>query len=672
MENHEHSKMSHEKIINSSFKTPQPSNHHLMIKDITKRFWISLILTIPVIVLSPVMGMTFSFQYIMPYGIYIVAIIGTILFIYGGQPFFKGAKEEFKSHKPGMMSLITLGISVAYIYSMYAVLIRLMHRPINDFFWELATLIDIMLLGHVIELKAVMNAQSAVDDLSNLVPDTIHSVVDGQVRDIPLSHLKLGDIVEVRAGENIPTDGIVCSGETQINESIITGEERPIYKAQGSTVIAGSTNESDVIHVKVTATGDENYLSKVNKLVAQAEQEKTKQEVLSDKVAGYLFYIATFIAIIAFFFWSFHAPLGLAFSIAVTVLVIACPHALGLAVPLVVSKTATLAAKHGLVIRRRQVLENISEMKFILMSKTGIITQGDYNIKAIHHLTGKMTNQQVLQYAATLEQRSKHPIAKSIVKTAKQQHLPFLESFNVEEEKGVGMKGFVNGNYAELVSPSVLKERGLAIGIEEVIKQYAGDTLTYLLVDGRLAGVLILEDQIKKEAFHLIQSLKAEGYIPVMLTGDNKESAISIAKTLGIDEVQSDLKPKDKVKWVHKYQQRGKVLMVGDGMTDASSLVAADIGIAMGVGMDVNIDSADIVLVNNNPDDILAFITLARHANRKMKQNLWWGAGYNIIALPLAAGFLAPIGIMLSPTAGALLMSVSTIIVAINAMTLKM
>ncbi|MFC6165131.1 heavy metal translocating P-type ATPase [Lactiplantibacillus dongliensis] len=644
--------------------------------NLKRKFWVSLILTLPLIIMSPMMGMQLPFQLIFhPWTDYLAAILGTAIFIYGGQPFFSGAKAELANRKPAMMTLIAMGIGVAFVYSIYAVVANnwlQVTPPVTDFFWELATLIDIMLLGHWIEMNTVMNAGSAVDNLAKLLPSSAHKIVAGQVSDVDVAALTTGDHVQVRAGEKIPADGVIVSGATSVNEAMVTGEARLVEKQVDAQVVGGSVNGEGTFEMRITGTGEDGYLAQVMKLVSDAQAAKSAQENMADRVAGLLFYAALTVAIVAFIVWMLVGNLALALSIAVTVLVIACPHALGLAVPLVVARSTAIAASHGLLIRNRDAMEQVKKLNYALMDKTGTLTAGNFKVAEYQSLDSAYTADQVLSIMASLETGSSHPLAVGILKAAKAQELTPVEATDSEQLTGVGLSGTVAGQTYQVVSAAYLDRQKLAYDQAAFNRlASAGNSVSYLIQDQQVLGYAAQGDQIKPEAKNLIDSLKAQHITPVMLTGDNAQSAQVVAKQLGITEVHASLLPEDKAKLVKQYQSDGShVMMIGDGVNDAPSLASAEIGVAIGSGTDVAIDSADVVLVKSNPNDVVEFLELARNTTRKMTQNLWWGAGYNVITIPLAAGILAPWGFLLNPMVGAVVMSFSTVIVAINAMTL--
>ncbi|KOY69544.1 Copper transporting ATPase [Apilactobacillus kunkeei] len=649
---------------------------HMHMGNLKLKFWISLILTIPIIIMSPMMGMKMPFQVTFPGSDFVVLVLGTILFIYGGYPFFTSCISEMKSKNPGMMSLITMGISVAYVYSVYAVIandILKVTPKVNDFFWELSTLIVIMLLGHWIEMNSVMNAGSALNKLAELLPDNAHLFQsDGQTKDVSVHELSEGQTILIKSGEKVPADGTIIDGSTALNESLITGESRDVQKGIDDSVIGGSINGSGTIKVKITGTGESGYLSKVMNMVSEAQSSKSESEDLANKVAGYLFYAALIVALIAFVTWSILDGVSYAIPITVSVLIIACPHALGLAIPLIISRMTSISATHGLLIRNKTALEGIKQIRYALMDKTGTLTQGDFKVNAYDSLDSNIDKKDVIKIAAAIEASSSHPLAQGIVQAFKDLNEAPLQAENVEEIAGSGIKGTVDGKEYQVVSSSYLDKNGIDYDQKTADKYLQqGNSLSYVVENGHVVGYIAEGDSIKPGAKDMIDFLNGQNIIPVMLTGDNQQAADKVASILGIKEVNAQLVPEDKQKLVTKYQEKGKVMFIGDGVNDAPSLTKADLGVAIGSGTDVAIESADVVLVNSDPADVINLVKLAKHARTKMIQNLWWGAGYNIIALPLAAGALSSIGIIIGPMLGAVIMSLSTVIVAINAMTLK-
>lgn len=643
------------------------------------KFFVSLIFAIPIILLSPLMGVNLPFQFTFPGSEWVVLILSTILFFYGGKPFLSGGKDEIATKKPGMMTLVALGISVAYIYSLYAFYMNNFSSATGhtmDFFWELATLILIMLLGHWIEMNAVGNAGDALKKMAELLPNSAIKVMDnGQREEVKISDIMTDDIVEVKAGESIPTDGIIVQGQTSIDESLVTGESKKVQKNQNDNVIGGSINGSGTIQVKVTAVGEDGYLSQVMGLVNQAQNDKSSAELLSDKVAGYLFYFAVSVGVISFIVWMLiQNDVDFALERLVTVLVIACPHALGLAIPLVTARSTSIGAHNGLIIKNRESVEIAQHIDYVMMDKTGTLTEGNFSVNHYESFKNDLSNDTILSLFASLESQSNHPLAISIVDFTKSKNVSFTNPQDVNNIPGVGLEGLIDNKTYKITNVSYLDKHKLNYDDDLFTKlAQQGNSISYLIEDQQVIGMIAQGDQIKESSKQMVADLLSRNITPVMLTGDNNEVAHAVAKELGISDVHAQLMPEDKESIIKDYQSDGnKVMMVGDGINDAPSLIRADIGIAIGAGTDVAVDSGDIILVKSNPSDIIHFLTLSNNTMRKMVQNLWWGAGYNIVAVPLAAGILAFIGLILSPAIGAILMSLSTIIVAINAFTLKL
>jgi Cu2+-exporting ATPase len=662
---------------------PESHNHHSGHAhhhgNFKAKFFVSLIFAIPIIFLSPMMGVKLPFQFTFPGSEWVVLILGTILFFYGGKPFLSGGKDEIAAKKPGMMTLVALGISVAYIYSLYAFYMNNFSSATGhtmDFFWELATLILIMLLGHWIEMNAVGNAGDALKKMAELLPNSAIKVMDnGQREEVKISEIMTDDVVEVKAGESIPTDGIIVQGQTSIDESLVTGESKKVQKNQNDNVIGGSINGSGTIQVKVIAVGEDGYLSQVMGLVNQAQNDKSSAELLSDKVAGYLFYFAVSVGVISFIVWILiQKDVDFALERLVTVLVIACPHALGLAIPLVTARSTSIAAHNGLIIKNRESVEMAQHIDYVMMDKTGTLTEGNFSVNHYESFKEGLSNDTIISLFASLESQSNHPLAISIVDFAKSKNVSSANPQNVNNIPGVGLEGIIDNKTYKITNVSYLDKHELNYDNDLFIKlAQQGNSISYLIDEQQVIGMIAQGDQIKESSKQMVADLLSRNITPVMLTGDNKEVAKAVAKELGISDVHAQLKPEDKESIIKDYQRSGKkVMMVGDGINDAPSLIRADIGIAIGTGTDVAVESADIILVKSNPSDIIHFLTLSNNTMRKMVQNLWWGAGYNIVAVPLAAGVLAFIGLILSPAIGAILMSLSTIIVAINAFTLKL
>ncbi len=646
-------------------------DHHAhMVADFRRRFWISLVITIPILLLSPMiqgfLGLREALSF--PGELYLLFALSSFVFFYGGYPFLKGIFDELRSAKPGMMTLIAIAISVAYIYS-GAVVFGLRGKI---FFWELATLIDIMLLGHWIEMRSVMGASKALEELAKLMPSDAHRLrPDGSIEDVPLSELRQGDRVVVKPGEKIPADGEVIEGETFVNEAMLTGESKPVFKKPGDKVIGGSINGEGSITVEVKKTGKDSYLSQVIELVREAQQSKSRTQDLAGRAAVWLTVIALVGGAVTFFVWFVVIGKDFVFSLerTVTVMVITCPHALGLAVPLVVAVSTAISARNGLLIRNRAAFERARGIQAIIFDKTGTLTEGRFGVTDIVTFKEDIGTDEVLKYAASVEAHSEHPIARGIVSSSK-------ESFPVEgfrAIRGKGVEGKVNGKDIKVVSPGYLRERCIEVR-DERVKRFSsqGKTVVFVMVDEEVKGAIALADIIRPESKEAISKLKGMGIQCMMLTGDNREVARWVAEEIGLDEYFAEVLPHEKAQKVKEVQSRGMIVaMVGDGVNDAPALAQADVGIAIGAGTDVAVETADIVLVRSNPLDVVAVVGLARATYRKMVQNLLWATGYNVVAIPLAAGVLYPLRILLGPALGAVLMSVSTVIVAINARFLK-
>ena len=669
----DHSQMDHSKMNHSAMDHSEMDHgamgghahhHHGSFKEI---FLKSLPLGIAILLITPMMDIQLPFQIIFPYADVVAAVLATILYIYGGKPFYMGAKDEFNSKAPGMMSLITLGITVSYAYSVYAVAARYVTgEHVMDFFFEFTTLILIMLLGHWIEMKALGEAGDAQKALAELVPKDAHVVLeDDSIETRPVSELQIGDVIRVQAGENVPADGIIIRGESRVNEALVTGESKPIEKKPGDEVIGGSTNGGGVLYVEIKQTGDKSFISQVQTLISQAQSQPSRAENVAHKVASWLFYIAVVVALIALVVWMIIADLPTAVIFTVTALVIACPHALGLAIPLVVSRSTSLGASRGLLVKNREALELTTKADVMVLDKTGTLTTGEFKVLDVTVLSDKYSEEEITGLLAGIEAGSSHPIAQSIVNHAEAKGIKSVSFDSIEIVSGAGIEGEANGHHYQLISQ---KAYGKALRMD-IPK---GATLSILVENNEAIGAVALGDELKETSRNLIEVLKKYGIEPLMATGDNEEAAQGVAEVLGI-QYQANQSPEDKYKLVESMKNQNKtVIMVGDGVNDAPSLALADVGIAIGAGTQVALDSADIILTQSDPGDIESFIELANKTTRKMKQNLVWGAGYNFIAIPIAAGILAPIGITLSPAVGAVLMSLSTVIVAINAMTLKL
>ena len=665
---HDHNEMKHSQMDHSEMDHGamggHAHHHHGSFKDI---FLKSLPLGIAILLITPLMGIQLPFQIIFPYADVVAAVLATILYIFGGKPFLMGAKDEFNSKVPGMMSLITLGITVSYAYSVYAVAARYVTgEPVMDFFFEFTTLILIMLLGHWIEMKALGEAGNAQKALAELVPKDAHVVLeDDSIETRPVADLQVGDLIRVQAGENVPADGTIQRGESRVNEALVTGESKPIEKNPGDEVIGGSTNGDGVLYVEIKQTGDKSFISQVQTLISQAQSQPSRAENLAQKVAGWLFYIAVIAALIALVIWMVIADVPTAVIFTVTTLVIACPHALGLAIPLVTARSTSLGASRGLLVKDRDALELTTNADVMVLDKTGTLTTGEFKVLDVELFNDKYTKDEIVALLSGIEGGSSHPIAQSIISYAEQQGIRPVSFDSIDVMSGAGVEGQANGHRYQLISQKAYG-RNLDMDIPK------GATISVLVENDQAIGAVALGDELKPTSKDLIQALKKNKIQPIMATGDNEKAAQGAAEILGIDYLANQ-SPQDKYELVEKLKAEGKkVIMVGDGVNDAPSLALADVGIAIGAGTQVALDSADIILTQSDPGDIASFIELAQKTTRKMKENLVWGAGYNFIAIPIAAGILAPIGITLSPAVAAVLMSLSTVIVAINAMTLKL
>jgi Cu2+-exporting ATPase len=642
-------------------------HHAMMINDFKKRFYIVLVLTIPIMLLSQMIQHWLNIQISFPGDAWILLALSSFVFFYGGWPFLKGWYQEMRYWNPGMMTLIGFAITVAYVYSV-ATVVGLQGM---DFFWELATLILIMLLGHWIEMRSVAGASRELELLIQLMPDEAHLVQGNQVTEVKTASLKEKDTVLIKPGEKVPADGIITQGETYLNESMLTGESKPVEKKQGDKVIAGSINGNGAIHISVSHAAQDSYLSQVIKLVQDAQKSKSNTQLLADKAARWLTLIAILAGITTFLAW-YGTGSTLAFSIErmVTVIVICCPHALGLAIPLVVAKSTALSAQHGLLIKNRTAFENARKITTLVFDKTGTLTVGKFEVSQVQPLTPNISENDLLKYAAALEQNSEHPIATGILQKAKEQAITILPVQNFTALTGKGIEAMVEGKGIKVVSPGYLEEKKISLPASFISN--ATQTIVFVLIDEELAGSIALSDTLRPESATAIQTLHQHNIKSVLLTGDNKQVAAAVARELNMDSYFAEVLPHQKLEKIKELQQQGAfVAMTGDGVNDAPALAQADVGIAVGSGSDVAAETAGIVLVNSNPKDVVSLILFGKATYRKMIQNLTWATGYNIVALPLAAGVLYKMGILLSPAAGAVLMTVSTVVVAINASFLK-
>jgi P-type Cu2+ transporter len=644
------------------------SNHHLgMIADFKKRFYVVLILTIPIMLLSGMIQHWLNIHIDFPGSKYLLLTLSSIVFIYGGWPFLNGLVNEARAKNPGMMFLIGFAITVAYIYSV-AIVFGLQGM---DFFWELATLILIMLLGHWIEMKSVAGASRELELLVQLIPDDAHLVEGEKVTEVKTETIKENDTILIKPGEKVSADGIITEGETYVNESMLTGESKPVQKIEGNKVIAGSINGNGSIKVRVSHGAKDSYLSQVIKLVQDAQNSKSTTQLLADKAAKWLTLIALLSGITTFLYWYFTGQsLAFAMERMVTVIVICCPHALGLAVPLVVAKSTALSAKNGLLIKNRTAFENARKITTIVFDKTGTLTVGKFEVSKVVSLQKDLPENEMLRMASALEQNSEHPIATGILQKVKDLaiRVPTAENFNAITGKGV--EATVEGKKILVVSPGYLKETNTTI--PDGFTANDTETVVFVIINSQLSGYIALSDKIRPESIEAIQTLKQNNIKPILLTGDNSKVAAGVSKTLGMDSFFAEVLPHQKLEKIRELQSKGEfVAMTGDGVNDAPALAQANIGIAVGSGSDIAAETAGIVLVNSNPKDVVNLVLFGKATYRKMIQNLIWATGYNVVALPLAAGLLYKQGLLLSPAAGAVLMTISTVVVAINASMLK-
>jgi Cu2+-exporting ATPase len=644
------------------------AHHRMMIRDFRRRFFISTGVTVPILVLSPLVQQALGFSLAVPGAGYILLALASFVFFYGGWPFLKGLVEEVGQKRPGMMTLIGVAISVAYVYSA-AVTFGLTGEP---FFWELATLVDIMLVGHWIEMRSVVAASGALEQLARLMPDTAHRKRDEEVEDVPLSEVQKGDVLLIKPGEKVPSDGVIVGGHGYVDESMLTGESRPVEKARGDRLIGGSINGDGALELRVQGTGAESYLSKVIEMVRASQEAKSRTQGLADRAAFWLTVIALTVGIATLFAWLLIFGRGLEFSITrmATVMVITCPHALGLAIPLVVAVSTAKSAQNGLLIRNRTAFENARRITTVLFDKTGTLTRGTFEVSDVQLYGNGYDESQLLGLAAGLERSSEHPIARGILRRAEEGGVQPAEAMDFRAVKGKGVQGRVGDREVAVVSPGYLQEQG--IEAPQGAEARAGVTRVFILVDNRLRGSIGLSDVIRPESYGAIRTLQERGIKCWMITGDNRETAQAVAQELGMDGFFAEVLPEQKQDKVAELQRKGEfVAMTGDGVNDAPALAKADIGIAIGSGTDVAAETADIILVNSNPQDVVSLILFGQATYNKMIQNLAWATGYNVVAIPLAAGVAYGAGILLSPAIGAVLMAASTVIVSINAQLLR-
>jgi len=647
--------------------TRHDNHHRMMIEDFRRRFWISLLLAIPVILISPMIQDILGYTLRIPYNQYISFGLSSIIFFYGGRPFLTGLREEVKKGAPGMMTLIGVAITVAYLYSS-AVAFGLEGM---DFFWELATLIVVMLLGHWIEMRSVLGASKALELLVSMMPVQALLIRKGETVTVKVEELQVNDLILVRPGEKVPADGVVEQGHSYLNESMLTGESKPVQKKKDDPVIGGAINGNGSLQVRVTGTGQDSYLNKVIHLVQEAQKTKSETQHLADRAAKWLTFVALSAGFLTLAVWLLAgATFGFALERMVTVMVISCPHALGLAIPLVVAISTAVSANKGLLIRNRTAFENARQITTVIFDKTGTLTRGAHELASVVAFDTNPDERELLRLAAGVEQHSEHFIAQGILRKVKAEGIGVPASENFNYLPGKGLEGRVEGRDVKVVGPNYIKEFGIAVPASQA--EEGVETVVYVLVDSQVAGYITLRDQIREESAGAIRLLQEKGIKNLLLTGDNERVAQSVSDQLGMDGFLANVLPHQKQEKVKELQQQGEfVAMTGDGVNDAPALAQADVGIAVGSGTDVAAETADIILVNSNPQDVASLILFGRATYRKMIQNLVWATGYNIIALPLAAGVLYRQGIMISPAVGAALMSLSTVVVAINAQLLR-
>ena len=663
MEHHNHHHHHHSNDKNSDSHDKHAGHN---VSDFWKRFIICTIISIPVLALSHMVQQWLGFELAFPGDKYVLAILSTFIFFYGGYPFLKGLYDEVKDNAIGMMTLIGVAISVAWAYSV-AITFGLQGM---DFYWEMATLIDIMLIGHYFEMKSVMGASRSLELLVKMMPSTAHHLVDGEIHEMSVGDLKIGDMIRVKPGEKVPVDGIVTDGESYLDESMLTGESQPVKKEKDSKVIGGAVNGNGSLTIKVESTGKDNYLNKVIKLVEDAQKVKSKTQNFADRAAKVLTFVALGGGIITLAVWLLLGfPFVFALERMVTVMVISCPHALGLAVPLVVAISTSISAQKGLLIRNRTAFENARLITTIIFDKTGTLTKGSHELQEVKVLDSNFDENELLRLASGIEQHSEHYIAAGLMRKVKELNIEIPTSEKFKYLPGKGLEGIVEGKNIKVVGPNYLKEQNINITDSE--DEFTG-TVVYMLIEKEVVGYFTFSDQIRESSFEAIQVLKDAKIKNLLLTGDNEKVAEKVSNELKMDGFLANVLPHQKLEKVKELQEKSEfVAMTGDGVNDAPALAQADVGIAVGSGTDVAAETADIILVNSDPKDIANLILFGKATYNKMIQNLWWAAGYNILAIPLAAGVLYQWNIMLSPAVGAVLMSLSTIVVAINAQLLK-
>ncbi|MDD5405371.1 MAG: copper-translocating P-type ATPase [Sulfurovaceae bacterium] len=638
--------------------------HHM--DELKRRFIISVILTVPILLFSPMMQSWFGFVIDFPYRDFITFILSTLIYFYGGWPFLTMMAGEIKAKKPGMMTLISMAISVAYFYSS----ITLFISEEKSFFWELATLIDIMLIGHYIETKSILGASNTLEELVRLIPKKAMRFTAGEsLEEVDVSQLKIGDNILIHPGENIPADGEVVKGESMVDEALLNGESKPLYKSPHAFVFMGSTNIDGSLRVRITKSGENSYLAQIINLVKELQTSRSHTQDLANRAAGWLFYAALIAGAVTLLVWSIFSSFENAVLQTVTVLVIACPHALGLAVPLVIAISTSIAAKNGILIRNRDAFEKLHKIDIICFDKTGTITEGKL---AVSEIAAIKDGKDLLYFAASLEQHSEHSIAKTILHYAQNKGILPGKADEFNAMPGIGAKAKVDGHTIILGGTQLLTKESLQIPQKLLTYERHEATKVWIAIDGSIEGVILLTDTIRPNSAEAIEAIRSRGIKTYMFTGDNNEVAADIAKKAGIDHYEAGLLPDTKLHKIQALKESGKIVaMVGDGINDAPALIGADIGIAIGAGTDIAIESADIILTKSDLLGVVDAITLSSQTYRKMVENIWWASGYNIIAIPLAAGILAKWGILINPAVGAIMMSASTIIVALNAQLLK-
>jgi len=640
-----------------------------MIKDFRRRFWISFAITIPILVLSPMIQELLGYQFTLFPNTdqYILFALSTLVYFYGGWPFLSGLADELKKKQPGMMTLIAVAITVAWGYSSATTF----GVEGSTFFWELATLIDIMLLGHWIEMKSVMGASRSLQKLVELMPVEAHRIKNGDTEDVKVDQLKKDDLVLVKPGEQIPVDGIISEGESHLNQAMVTGESKPVKKSKDEKVIGGTINGNGSLKIKVQQVGEDAYLNKVINMVREAQDKKSKTQHLADRIAFWLTLIALSVGIGTLVTWLFLGkPFVFALERMASVMVITCPHALGLAVPLVVAISTTISAQKGLLIRNRTAFENDRKITLLAFDKTGTLTKGNFGVTRFGAFTDNFSDEEILQLAGAIEKESEHPLAIGIMQKVENEDIKLPEAENFNAITGKGIEADVDSKKVRVVGPSYLKENEIEIPKEAFKDQQ--ETVVFVLIDGKLEGYVAMADEIREESYEAVKVLKKSGLKLYMMTGDNENVAKSVSNELGLDGYFASVLPDQKLERIKEFQQEGEfVAMTGDGINDAPALATADIGIAVGSGTEVAAETADIILVNSNPKDIASLVTFGKATYNKMIQNFIWATGYNVVAIPLAAGVLYGAGILISPALGAVLMSASTVVVAINAQLLK-